>query len=164
MDKQWKMRAKDFYELLELQGYRCILSGNELEPDTVCIARRVLLSQGGEHCFENSYLVHRDLHAFTKQCSIEQIVEYCHKILGRHSTKIPTSARLPKSAWALQKDRIVSFNKTGTGPQAPRKIDTTWGTAANRCVEEANRARTQTLASLKVQKDTTQVSFPDGTC
>ena len=139
MDKQWKMRAKDFYELLELQNYRCILSGDELEPDTVCLARKTPLAQGGVHSLENSYLVHRDLHPLTKQCSIEQIIDYCHKVLGRHSKKKPASARLPRSAWDLHHDRIVTFNKTGMASQAPRKQDSTWGTAANRCVEETNR-------------------------
>lgn len=139
MEKQWKMRAKDFYELLELQNYRCILSGNELEPDTVCLARKIPLAQGGIHSMENSYLVHRDLHPLAKQCSIEQIVEYGHKILGRHSKNKPASAKFPKSAWVLQHDRLITFNKTAEHHQVRRKTDTTWGTASNRCIEEANR-------------------------
>lgn len=143
MEKQWKMRAKDFYELLELQNYRCILSGEELQPDTVCLARKIPLAQGGLHSFENSYLVHRDLQPLTKQCSIEKIVEYCHKILGRNSKKKPATAKLPKSAWILQHDRIITFNKTGTASQVIRKENITWGTASSRCIEEANRTAAQ---------------------
>lgn len=138
MEKQWKMRTADFYALLKAQGYRCSLSQEELTPETTCIARILPIEQGGKHELTNTYLVHRNVHPLTRNCSREEIHIICRKILGKLSKSKKISHKFSKSNWTLFHDRIITFNNTRKSTKSRAHSDETWAESALRCSTELN--------------------------
>jgi len=84
MDKgkqQYKFLAKDFYEMLEQQGYRCALTRRELTPETTTAEHKILLSEGGKHEIENIYLISKDAAKLKRSMSENQMAELAFEIL-----------------------------------------------------------------------------------
>lgn len=139
MENQWKMRTADFYQLLKNQDYRCALSGEDLTPESTCLARKVPLQNGGHHEFTNTYLVHRSVHPLTKHCSQAEIFELCQKIIDRVSPNPISHATFSKKDWDIYHDRIITFNKTAKDYKKPACLPQTWAEIAAQSVSSFNR-------------------------
>lgn len=91
----YKFAAKDFYTLLDKQGYRCALSGRELTPENTDAEHILPLDQGGNHTPDNIYLVVRDAARPKRHLTESQMIELCYDILktrgrefGYEATKV----------------------------------------------------------------------------
>ena len=67
-------RAKDFYEQLEEQNYKCFVTGRELTPMNCTAEHLVPLKKGGQHIRENIVLLVRDIAPLKRNLSEEEIV------------------------------------------------------------------------------------------
>jgi hypothetical protein len=81
MEKPYKFLAKDFYEMLEKQNYKCPLTGRELTPETTTAEHIVQLQAGGIHRKENIYLIHRDVARIKRFMSENDVINLAFDIL-----------------------------------------------------------------------------------
>jgi len=96
-EKPYKFAAKDFYNLLEKQQYRCALSGRELTPETTDAEHIIPLdSAGGSHSLDNIYLIVRDAARLKRHLTEAELIRLCYDILttrgkefGYEATKVP---------------------------------------------------------------------------
>jgi len=68
-------RAKDFYELLEKQKYRCPYSGRELTPSNCIAEHRVPLRKSGKHEASNIVLVDNSVGYLKRYLTDKEVVE-----------------------------------------------------------------------------------------
>lgn len=94
-DRPYKFTAKDFYAMLDRQGYRCALSGRELTPENTDAEHIIPLDQGGSHTLENIYLIVRDAARLKRHLTEKEMVQLCFDILttrgkdfGYQATKV----------------------------------------------------------------------------
>lgn len=78
--KQSKMRLPDLYELLEVQDYRCALTGRELSPDDVALDHIVPISNGGDFSLANSQLVSKSANRAKHTLSQDDFIELCKSV------------------------------------------------------------------------------------
>jgi len=75
-------RSEHFYKLLESQGYKCALTGRELTPENTIAEHIVPLRQGGQHEFENIYLVEKVVSKLKRFTTEQEIVRLAVEIIG----------------------------------------------------------------------------------
>lgn len=78
--KQTKMRLPELYELLEVQDYRCALTGKELSPDDVALDHIVPISNGGDFSLANSQLVSKSANRAKHTLSQDDFIELCKSV------------------------------------------------------------------------------------
>lgn len=66
--------------LVEAFDYRCQLTGLDLTPQTAAFDHRVPVSKGGSDCVHNLMLVHRTVNAMKGTLSLEEFVDWCHRV------------------------------------------------------------------------------------
>ena len=66
--------------ILERQGYRCALSGEELTPETCSLDHIVPLSKGGKHALENIHLITNELNRMKGQMTLHEFRLMCAKV------------------------------------------------------------------------------------
>lgn len=76
----YRFKARDFYQLLEKQKYRCPVSGRELTPENCMAAHKIPLRNGGEHCLENIYLVTDAVTHIKRHLADSELLELCSDI------------------------------------------------------------------------------------
>jgi len=100
MKERYKFKAKDFYRLLDQQKYRCPVSGRELTPENCMAAHKVPIRKGGEHCFENIYLVTDAVTQIKRQLTDDELLELSRDIVktlgGRNGRKVSVVHRQRK--------------------------------------------------------------------
>ena len=84
---KYRFNAKDFYRKKDEQEERCALTGVELQPHTCDIAHIAPLHKGGEHCYENIELVHRDVVKWARELTDDEILEYAVMIVEHLGAK-----------------------------------------------------------------------------
>lgn len=72
--------ADDLKALLEMQGYRCALSGVRLEPATAELDHKIPLSRGGTNDLGNLQWLSRDVNRAKGTMDNEEFVKLCKKI------------------------------------------------------------------------------------
>jgi 5-methylcytosine-specific restriction endonuclease McrA len=72
-----KVTAKGLLALVESQGFRCMLSGVDLDPSTSNVDHVVPVSKGGKHVMENLVVLHRDVNRAKNTMIADQFVSMC---------------------------------------------------------------------------------------
>lgn len=68
--------------MIEAQGYRCPLTGRQLEPETSSIDHKVPLARGGTHTLDNVWIIHRDANRAKSTMTIEEFRDLCRDVLA----------------------------------------------------------------------------------
>ncbi|EMK01205.1 MULTISPECIES: HNH endonuclease [Leptospira] len=79
--KIYKFKAEDFYQILDRQDYRCILTGRELLPENTNSEHIVPLRKGGNHEFNNICHVVAPLSKLKRYYTEEEIVHLAADII-----------------------------------------------------------------------------------
>lgn len=77
----YKFMAKDFYEMLEKQEYRCPLTGRELTPDTTTAEHRIPLHDGGNHEKDNIYLINKEVGRIKRYMTEAEVLRLAFDII-----------------------------------------------------------------------------------
>lgn len=93
MQNDYKFKAKDFYDLLEQQQYRCPLTNRELTPENTTAEHKVQLSAGGKHEKANIYLIHKDAARLKRHMSEQDMVKLAFDVLKTRGKAHGYSAR-----------------------------------------------------------------------
>ena len=138
----WKMRAADFYELLEKQDFRCYLSSRQLTPSTVSVVK---IKQGEIASKKNICLVHEIVAGLARKWSIEQVREICKEITEnitseRHNSGKDTQIR-SKSKWQSNLNRVANFNKRPLDKKTEKPSLQTWAGRASYQITRINKNR-----------------------
>jgi len=87
MSEKYTFRARDFYELLTRQGYRCAISGIELTPENTTAEHIVPLRKGGKHELANIYLVDENISRLKRNLLEEEVIEIARRIVEHEGKK-----------------------------------------------------------------------------
>ncbi|EQA44252.1 hypothetical protein LEP1GSC050_4172 [Leptospira broomii serovar Hurstbridge str. 5399] len=79
--KDYKFVVKDFYKLLEIQEWKCFLTGRTLEPENTNAEHIQPLRKGGEHEFKNICFVVEPLAKLKRYYTETEIVQLAYEIL-----------------------------------------------------------------------------------
>lgn len=66
--------------LLEHQHYRCALTGRVLTPGTASIDHIMPIRLGGEHCIENTQVLHKDVNRAKGSLTSEEFIGLCREV------------------------------------------------------------------------------------
>ncbi|EQA44739.1 hypothetical protein LEP1GSC050_4139 [Leptospira broomii serovar Hurstbridge str. 5399] len=80
-NSKYKFVAKDFYKLLELQNWKCYLTGRNLEPENTNAEHIIPLRKGGEHKFINICFVVEPLAKLKRFYTEEEIINLAADII-----------------------------------------------------------------------------------
>jgi 5-methylcytosine-specific restriction endonuclease McrA len=72
--------AKELYQLVEKQDYRCALSGMKITPKTSRIDHKTPVSVGGSDEIENLQWVHEELNRMKGSLDNDEFIEICRKV------------------------------------------------------------------------------------
>lgn len=73
--------AKRIRRLIELQGYRCGMTGVELEPRDANLDHVVPIAAGGRHVMGNVQVVHRVINQMKSTLAKDEFVEWCRRVV-----------------------------------------------------------------------------------
>lgn len=72
--------------LLQQQGFRCALTGYELEPDNASLDHILAVSRGGPHTIENAQILRKDVNRAKGTMTNEEFIVLCRAVV-RHADK-----------------------------------------------------------------------------
>lgn len=75
-----KTTATKLRHMIEAQGYRCALSGEELDPDNASLDHKTPIANGGTNDIENLQWLHVQVNAMKGTLSQERFVTLCRKV------------------------------------------------------------------------------------
>lgn len=73
-------------ELIEMQRYRCALSGAQLTPENAQIDHIHPVKQGGDHSIDNLQWVHERVNRIKGSMSNEAFIKWCTRV-ARHNSQ-----------------------------------------------------------------------------
>ena len=76
-----RVTTANVLQLLEHQGYRCALTGRQLEPTTASLDHIVPVRSGGEHAIENTQVLHKDVNRAKSTMTNEQFIQLCCEVV-----------------------------------------------------------------------------------
>lgn len=82
MAEKKNITAKQVFELVRAQGFRCALSGRELTPETASLDHIVPLAQGGEHSMNNVWCVDHRINLAKGTLSVDEFVAMCRDVVS----------------------------------------------------------------------------------
>ena len=140
----WKMRAADFYTLLDAQQCRCNLTGKMLTPENTSIAHKLPLKFGGKHELSNIQLVCEEISYLARSLPIDQIVNLALSIIATQITDNESQSAdsygpLVKSEWKEILRRITTLNKSVDKNRVnayPKQRHQTWGKCFERALQD----------------------------
>lgn len=77
-----KISAKRLYRLLELQGFKCAVTGRDLTPETASLDHKVPLSQGGSNLMDNVQIVHWDVNKAKGTMTMSEFLALCKEVVA----------------------------------------------------------------------------------
>lgn len=81
-DAKYKVAGiKDLRSILEEQGYKCAITGDELTPENTAFDHRVPLSEGGSSEKENLQAVLKSVNTSKHEMSMQAYVDMCAKVI-----------------------------------------------------------------------------------
>lgn len=76
-----RVKSKQLRKLIESQGYKCGLTGRELEPETGSIDHVYPISRGGSNTLANLQVLHTDVNQAKGTMDPETFVEMCREVV-----------------------------------------------------------------------------------
>jgi 5-methylcytosine-specific restriction endonuclease McrA len=73
---------EELRQLIERQGYRCALTGIDLEPETAELDHVVPVSDGGNHSITNLQVLHKAVNRMKGAMSNDEFVRWCKMVAG----------------------------------------------------------------------------------
>ena len=71
---------EELRQLIEKQGYRCALTGIDLEPETAELDHVVPVSDGGNHSIANLQVLHKAVNRMKGAMSNDEFVRWCKMV------------------------------------------------------------------------------------
>lgn len=78
--KEGKASAQELFALIELQEYRCQLSGVKLEPSTASLDHKIPVSCGGSDSIENLQWVSNEVNRAKGSMDQKAFIEMCKRV------------------------------------------------------------------------------------
>ena len=89
--------ARQVIERVKQQDFRCAISGRMLTPETASLDHILPLSRGGEHSFENVWVVDHQINIAKGTMTLEEFVNMCRQVTqyqdGRRNIATASSER-----------------------------------------------------------------------
>ena len=82
--------AKRIRRLVELQGFRCAMTGMELTPEEANLDHIVPIAAGGKHVMGNVQVVHKAINQMKSTLPREEFIEWCRRVVA-HAEDIESS-------------------------------------------------------------------------
>ena len=77
---------EELRQLIERQGYKCSLTGVELEPRTAELDHVVPVSDGGDHSITNLQVLHKAVNRMKGAMSNDEFVRWCRLVAKAAAT------------------------------------------------------------------------------
>lgn len=74
----------ELHHLLEVQQYKCALTGRELEPAIACLDHKMPKSMGGSDSVDNLQWIHTDANRAKGTMSMETFITLCRDVAATH--------------------------------------------------------------------------------
>ena len=74
--------ARQLYELIEDQEFRCALSGMKLTPKMARLDHKVPVSKGGDDSVDNLQWVHEEINRMKGTMDNQEFLELCKRIVA----------------------------------------------------------------------------------
>jgi hypothetical protein len=72
-----RLTGKAVYRLVQQQGFRCALSGQELTPASASIDHKTPLCRGGSHTIDNAQVVEAEINRMKGTLTHDEFVRLC---------------------------------------------------------------------------------------
>jgi len=86
-ESQRNVSSKELLQLIEMQDYRCALTGRELTPETAHVDHVVPLSRGGSHGIENLQVLHADVNTAKSTLTQDEFLAMCRDVVAWQDKK-----------------------------------------------------------------------------
>ncbi|NQT11204.1 MAG: HNH endonuclease [Planctomycetes bacterium] len=73
--------AKRIRRLVELQGFRCAMTGMELSPEDANLDHIVPIAAGGKHVMGNVQVVHKVINQMKSTLPKNEFIEWCRRVV-----------------------------------------------------------------------------------
>ena len=87
LNQERRISGKTIYKLIESQGFKCALTGWDLEPATASIDHIKPLSNGGSHTIDNAQIVHSLVNTAKGTLSNEEFIKVCQAVASHHNSQ-----------------------------------------------------------------------------
>lgn len=72
---------QEVLRLLEVQEFKCALTGRELTPETATLDHVIPIQNGGEHKITNAQILHKDVNRAKNTMTNEEFVAMCREVV-----------------------------------------------------------------------------------
>ena len=87
MSERGRITAKQVFELVKQQRFRCAISGRTLAPETASLDHIVPLAHEGAHALENVWIVDHQVNTAKGTLTLEQFVAICRDVVEYQESK-----------------------------------------------------------------------------
>lgn len=88
-DKRRTASRAELRGLVERQGYKCALSGVQLDPDIAELDHIVPVAAGGWHDVGNLQVLHRAINRMKGQLSNDEFIRWCRLVAETEAAGLP---------------------------------------------------------------------------
>jgi 5-methylcytosine-specific restriction endonuclease McrA len=81
-DEYDRPTAKRIRRLVELQGFRCAMTGLKLTPEDANLDHIVPIAAGGKHVMGNVQVVHKVINQMKSTLPKEEFIEWCRRVVA----------------------------------------------------------------------------------
>lgn len=74
--------AKRIRRLIEMQGFRCAMTGGELTPEDANLDHIVPIAAGGKHVMGNVQVVHKVINQMKSTLAQDEFIEWCRLVVA----------------------------------------------------------------------------------
>ncbi len=93
-----RITTTNVLRLLELQQYRCALTGRPLTPETASLDHIVPVRCGGEHAIENAQVLHKDVNRAKTTMTSEEFICLCREVVAHADSHNLSNSETRRSA------------------------------------------------------------------
>ena len=83
-DRTVTVSAKDIYELITRQQFKCAITGDDLDPHDATIDHVVPISIGGSNDISNLQVVTKAANRIKGVLTMDQLIGLCQRIVDKH--------------------------------------------------------------------------------
>lgn len=76
-----KVTSKGLMKMIQLQDYRCAITGIKLTPETATVDHIVSVKKGGKNSIDNVQIVHQEANRMKGSLSMDELYTWCEMIL-----------------------------------------------------------------------------------